>query len=289
MNDIEEKKKSNGLLVIVIVLLVILIGVGDVIIYQNYQNNNTKDNNDELVDKNDDTNNDNDAFKGNETESIGIDSELVKILVDKLSAFDDFAFTYLYPGSSSNKKFGILYKQDKLLAENLPIDVKTYLVSANLYSEKRDTIGGYECEYRISNEEFKDQYYKLFGKGTTYEIVEFNFSLPILWFQDGEIIIGACGGDTRGPGYFIYRKFVKAEKTDGELYLYEKVAFADETDEVFDENVFYSDVEYTNKIIEGVSEEEIFSSKYIDKLPEYKYTFKLEDGNYYFESVERVK
>ena len=295
MNYNEEKKKGNGLLVVVIILLVVLIGVGGVLIYQNYQNKNNELQDVEITDKNNENkleNNDSGSSEINDNSlvTIDIDSELVNLLINKLEPLDDFAFRYLYPDNSyyAESKFGIMYKLDRLLAENLPVDVKSYLVAAELYSEKEEDTD-FVCEYKLTVEAFREEYYNFFGKNANYEIVAYDFALPLLRFQGDEIIIGSCGGDTRGPGYFIYSKYIRAEKNKSEIYLYEKVAFADEREEVVDKYNFYSDVEYTKMIIDDVSEEEIFSSKYIDKLPEYKYTFKLEDGNYYFYSVERVK
>ena len=55
-----------------------------------------------------------------------------------------------------------------------------------------------------------------------------------------------------------------------------------------DTTYFYTDINQTTKIATNLTVDEVLE-KYEDKLSQYKYTFKLDDGNYYFYSVERVK
>ena len=89
----------------------------------------------------------------------------------------------------------------------------------------------------------------------------------------------ACGG-TCGP--MTRYKLVSAVDTDGELILKAKVIFVtyDEKNEGY-----YSDYAMTNRI--GSYEED--SEYLLSKGSDYKFTFKLEDGNYVFVSSEPVK
>ena len=82
---------------------------------------------------------------------------------------------------------------------------------------------------------------------------------------------------------------IKAEKTNNEIYLYEIVTSENEVEEQSTGvKHFYTDINQTTKIASNLTVDEVLK-KYEDKLSQYKYTFKLEDGNYYFYSVERVK
>ena len=89
----------------------------------------------------------------------------------------------------------------------------------------------------------------------------------------------ACGG-TCGPTSSY--KIVRAVDTDGVLELDTKVIFAS-LDEGKDG--YYSDYQKTNKI--GTFEDN--RDSLYDKGSDYKFTFKLEDGNYVFVSSEPVK
>ncbi len=87
----------------------------------------------------------------------------------------------------------------------------------------------------------------------------------------------ACGG-TCGP-MTVYN-VVKAVDTDGILKLDVKIVFASS-----ETALYYSDYARTNKIGEfGEDVKQLYS-----KGSDYKFTFKLEDGNYVFVSSEPVK
>ena len=88
-----------------------------------------------------------------------------------------------------------------------------------------------------------------------------------------------CGG-TCGP--IPSYKIVKAVDTDGVLELDTKVVFVSLNE---GKNGYYSDYAKTNKV--GTFEDNIDSLS--DKGSDYKFTFKLEDGNYVFVSSEPIK
>lgn len=89
----------------------------------------------------------------------------------------------------------------------------------------------------------------------------------------------ACGG-TCGP--MTSYKLVKAVDTDGELVLNAKVIFVTYDSE---NDGYYSDYNMTNRI--GSYEDDLDSL--FTKGSDYKFTFKLEDGNYVFVSSEPAK
>lgn len=304
----ENKNKGNVLLIIIIVLLVVLISIGGVLIYKSYsdieQNNNNINNdvNDKEENPNIDENNNSENSNNkdeNVIKNLNMDSDLVDMINKKIEFFNRTEFDYTL-FDNIDDKFGILYKKDKLLIKDLPAEIRmSYVVeSFDLKTEAEfEGINDYGVsKYIINEDKFKQRYFKLLGNDVNYEPVEYSYMCPGVSIENGNIItsVDGCGG-TWGPHYEIYKKYTKAEKNNNEIYLYEKIAFvnikfvdySNDYDVSFD---IYSDIKHSKPIANNViNEKEIFSSKYIDKFSEYKYTFKLEDGNYIFYSVEKVK
>ena len=303
MNN-ENKKSNNLLLWIIIILLIILIGIGGVLVYTSYSddvntniNNYVNENNkvEEDNNKNEDLENDTDKDEVI-VENLNLNSDLINIIVKKIDFFNRGEFNYTQI-DDNDEKFGILYKNDKLLIKDLPAEIRMGYVVDNFDLETEAEYGGVNdygvVKYIINNDKFKQKYFQLMGKDVNYEPVVYDYICPSPTIENGNIIFyhGGCGGTWEPPLYKIFKKYTRAEKNNNEVYLYEKIAFVN-INLVDDSSEFdiYSDIEHTNLIANSVkNENEIFSSKYINKFSEYKYTFKLEDGNYIFHSVEKVK
>lgn len=294
----ENKNKGNVLLIIIIVLLVVLISIGGVLVYRSYSNNNGANSNNinnDVNDKEENPNideNNNSENSNNKDENViknlNMDSDLVDIIVNKLNYFSRIEFNHSEMGSSGGR-FGLLYKKDKLLIKDLPAEIRMDYVVESFDLENDAKFDGIN-KYTIDKDKFKNKYIELMGRNVNIELVNYDWKCPGATIDDNNIIILMACGETWGPAYQIYKKYTKAEKNTDEIYLYEKISIVDQNS--FDESNkvdVYSDLEHNKLVANNVEETEIFSSKYIDKFSEYKYTFKLEDGNYIFYSVEKVK
>lgn len=289
------KKNINVLLIVFLLIIVIVEGF---IIYEGYNNkeinvdcinNSNINNNSNNIDSNDENNTNNQIIL---KDSIIYLKEISDLIV-MLKPFDNPWYTI---DGYYDDLYGILYKKDKTLIKDLPADVKTHFVleNMNIHDVQFDKDSDY---YYIDNFDFKEKYHELMGENIKYDISGYDRCSPVS-IKNNQIrfrhAIAGCG-DSYG-GTPIYKKIVNVEKNGNDIYLYEKVAITSDlkTNEK-DEWVVnvYSDVNHNNIIQSEMKEDdienEIFSSNYINKLPMYKYTFKLENDSYIFYSVEKVK
>lgn len=285
-------KSNNGKIILgfVIGLLVMaVIGMAGYIIYD--KNNNKVNDNNQLENNNNINDENNSSIKEEiKVEDLNINSDLINMIIKKISYFNTIEFTHSEMGKSGNL-FGILYKKDKLLIKDLPADIRMDYVISSFDLENEAEFDGVN-KYTIYNDKFKEKYIELMGKNVNLELVSYDWKCPNPTFEDDNIIIMMGCGGTWGPAYQIYKKYIRAEKVNNEIYLYEKIAVVDQNSlDEFNKLDVYSDLEHNNLVANNVeeTEKEIFSSKYIDKYLEYKYTFKLEDGNYIFYSIEKIK
>ena len=126
-----------------------------------------------------------------------------------------------------------------------------------------------------------------------------------IWIIDGKYYIHSNNCDGNDLYNIVYKKLIKAEKDSTHLYVYEKRGFyniedGDTSNDDGSQTVkidYYKDSAKTELVetIEGLKLPSI-NSKYEqekeitwDKYNTYKYTFKIKDGNYYFEKYELVK
>ena len=135
--------------------------------------------------------------------------------------------------------------------------------------------------------------------GLPYDIA---YSFKAKSEKEIDVIDTVCGGTFGGDDY-IYGKAVKVEKSGEYAYIYEKIAFArygnlsEGTNGEMKVN-YYKDYKKTGNIIETLNSKDFFDNKgnplenstpNWDLYNSYKYTFKLIDGSYYFQSFELVK
>ena len=107
-------------------------------------------------------------------------------------------------------------------------------------------------------------------------------------------LVGPCGAE--GPYDFTDSKSIKAELNDEYLYIYEKKAFAKwKTDEATNDLIldYYKDYNRKEVVDKNIKDEQDENEEYNHKLNwdsynTYKYTFKIIDNNYYFQSFELV-
>jgi hypothetical protein len=107
-------------------------------------------------------------------------------------------------------------------------------------------------------------------------------------------------GDVSGPQDYVYSNIVSGEKEGDYVYIYEKKAFG--THNGVDENGkmlvdYYKDYNKTGEVVETLVSKNMTyrDDNPEDKIPNwdlyntYKYTFKLVNGTYYFQTLELVK
>ena len=315
MNYNEEKKKGNGLLVVVIILLVILIGVGGVIIYQNYQNNELQDvgTSDKIEDNSEDGNNESDNANDDEVNPSIVELSVNEILKRDVYSLYNSIFPMFYDHGGNNfildeDGLGFYYHTaDSRFVKEIPQRVKLALTSN--YVMSNSFYDFYEIDspygYMMPEEEFKNAYIDLFGDDN-YKFEEINDCFGVLKeyefleekLTDKVFIPVGCGDEVLVEP--IDRNILKVEKNlfNNELYIYEVVGFFDY---VLDSNnkvvssSLYKDSNNTVLIDDNFNGDLL---SYKDKLDVYKYTFKLdEDKNnclsyndsHYFYRVERVK
>ena len=135
--------------------------------------------------------------------------------------------------------------------------------------------------------------------GLPYDIA---YSFKAKSEKEIDVIDTVCGGLFGGDDY-IYGKAVKVEKSGEYAYIYEKIAFArygnlSEGTNGEKKVNYYKDYKKTSNIIETLNSKDFFDNKgnplenstpNWDLYNSYKYTFKLIDGSYYFQSFELVK
>ena len=110
-----------------------------------------------------------------------------------------------------------------------------------------------------------------------------------------------CGSEFSANDY-VNSKIIKGEREGDYIYIYEKKAFAKYIPESFNKTVpdvnYYKDYKKTGPVIETKPSSEFTNATGeipSDRMPNwdlyntYKYTFKLIDGAYYFQSLELVK
>ncbi len=284
-----EETKKNWIIALLTIIIVLLITLIILVIFQSKKandNTNTNQNYNSGETKKTPDEPKKTPVPVTKEEELALSDPTVQKLVNKITPLKNYpSFTYYNPEYPS-KYFALLYKEDTLYSKDIPAKVKSLLTVRNTNYKNEEAISG--CEYKVKEETLQKSYQELFGQNTTYELAEYNEWMPLLRKEKTEWIVGACGGDTQGPGYNIYSKMIRSTKKDDEIYLYEAITLADETDMDNQTNTFdfYSDINHSN-LIANTTKEQIFES-YLTSLPKYKYTFKLENNNYYFYKIEKV-
>lgn len=143
----------------------------------------------------------------------------------------------------------------------------------------------------------KQQIEKMYGPNKKYT----NENSGAYTYQNGCYSFAGGGSSASAPHKF--SKVYKAEKSDKELYLYEKYIYVTLTSTSFDAPSYVSIYKYgdltgkiedvnfnnTSDAIEYMNDEGLLT-KYENKSGEYKHIFKVNDsGNYYWYSTEPIK
>ena len=140
---------------------------------------------------------------------------------------------------------------------------------------------------------------KSLGKSKSFPTLDYGTVDPnsgddygIILSKNGIKVLGTCDGF--GPGVYPYieKNIVKAEEDNNYIYIYEKQAFA--VPEGHDENYdviykYYDNFNHEGSAKESKTKQEtIYTPLKWSLYNTYKYTFKIVNGNYYFEQFEKV-
>lgn len=304
----ENKQKSKlGLGILIGVLIAVIILLTGYIVYDKVidkDKNNTEEKNQDNITPT------NTPAEISKTEPVNLDDEKVSALISYImNVYDNETEMYgTYKVETGRNKVGLFYhKNDKQIIDNIDSNVKLEMLSSKIYNEYMKSLassGVYEKTF--TKTEIDKLYHELFGSNAS-SIKYTSNTCPSLKEENGKVVIKSGCGNMYGPGfhYSIITQFYNAEKTANELYLYQLAGYPKYDDEsnlealhdFNDDFTIYKDFDLTIKTAgtnvnlkvpnDNVMYYDLIKIK--EELDSYKYTFKLENGNYYFYSVEKIK
>lgn len=269
------KKKGHSVL-IVIMLIIILLLIGIIVFL--LLNGNSK--------KNENTNNNDKEIKQEELNDNGIKNIMARFKGIKISS-------------------DRLYQNDKFDINNINTNelLVTALSKLNVYN-----VCAQEGLKRFSIDEINEEINKYVKKTIILEDLnkvdyaamgnpyDYSYNISIWNNETLEVTDSVCGSEFGAEDY-INSKVIKAVREGDYIYVYEKEAFAryagNFEEEIYKVN-YYKDYRKTGTPVETKASSE-FSYKNADTTPTwdlyntYKYTFKLVDGTFYFQSFELDK
>jgi len=182
--------------------------------------------------------------------------------------------------------YNIYYDRDVVKMSELNEDFKKLLAYYTMDASLKDTSNNNTV---FSATDLKKQYITVFGDDTNYidEDIYCNCPSNIIYLPaDHEYVRDGAYGTMILEGY--NNKIIESRKYKDKIEIYEKVAFYRE-----DENTgsisYYRDSTFKEKITEISRNKQFKFDEYQKQYDTYKYTFKLENASYYFDSVERIK
>ena len=243
-----------------------------------------------------------DRFNKKEKTSVKGNIEKPKEKVERLNTDSEEVTKLMNSINSVNKnisingedKMGYFYLKDSYKQNEIDDSIKL-LLGLNTF----DLNQLYQVDNKaiLSAEEVKTSIKNIFGPNVTYnDVIKLdtcNEKIAITTFDSTSnnytVLAPACGG-TLLPYY--KTKIMSAAKYDDRIEIKEKAIYV--VPNLQDMNNMTSNIYKANKLelisentnVDNGSEEEY--EKYFEKTDTYKYIFKLENENYYFESVEKI-
>ncbi len=305
----ENKQKSKlGLGILIGVLIAVIILLTGYIVYDKViakDKNNTEEKNQDNITPT------NTPAEISKTEPVNLNDEKISALISYImNVYDNETEMYgTYKVETGRNKVGLFYhKNDKQIIDNIDSNVKLEMLSSKIYNEYMKSLassGVYEKTF--TKTEIDKLYHELFGSHAS-SIKYTSNTCPTLKEENDKVQVMSSCGNVIGPGfhYSILTQFYKAEKTNDELYLYQLVGYPKYDDEndtniphnIDDSFIIYKDYDLTTKTsgtntnLGTANENGGYNydlTKIKSELDSYKYTLKLENGNYYFYSVEKEK
>jgi len=185
--------------------------------------------------------------------------------------------------------FSLYYGKDYLTVNKLPSNFIIYLAIINLNNNSFLN----ECNNSITipTETVDKKIKELFGN-IKYDKISWKSkdeSLEIIYneeFDNYTIINKKCSGISFGEGH-IETEFIESRISGNTLEIYEYVYYLDYVENSDGSYVlnYYDSLDNNGKIVATGELDNVARNK----LLKYKFTFKIENDNYYFETYEKVK
>lgn len=263
-NKVNNKKnnKDNGIFQIIIIIVIsLLIGFTVYFLSSKVLGNNKNNSNN----------------SSNNSSSISIDDNLV----DEL---------YSYVSRKSNLKF---IREPNLLVDNFTNKEKYYYALQFVEAKDLEVDSKEDNSYILSSDKVKEYMTKFFGSGVTYSkniTMDYDFDFYVSTYNIANVSYNqnknnysvVFSGNSLDNGVNYHKELVKASKgADGSIILIENVLFTSVSDNGL-VNI-YKDYDKT-MLIASVDYDSFDADKYLDKGSTITYTFKNDNGNYYFYS-----
>lgn len=257
---INRIKRCIPIILIILISLLIVVGI---ISYNKYNNNNNKDDNKNQKDN---------------YEVLDINDSLTKNLFSLTRSKGNSLFL-------NTEYENIYYNKIGVDIKNVDINFKLLLSYENLDASKFKINGEKTI---IDEEDLKEQYNKIFGDNS-YTSSDILYSCPsiIEYNKDKKQYeySSACGR-AYNKGY--KNKLIESRKYKDRIEIFEKAVFYIISPDL-NRITYLKNGDYTDEIVALYLDEEFKIDDYLVQLNTYKYTFRYNEGNYYFEKVEMVK
>lgn len=198
--------------------------------------------------------------------------------------------SYLQLNTLPDEYYGYFYKKEEVTTDTIPNNIKIYMAIRKIITANK-----LKNNIEIKASDVEDALVSIFGTNVKYNhqsITGNNNSYTTFKYDKGiyKEDKTKCDDICNNPRTdSIISNIVKVDNTDNSTIVYEQVAFVSTGYDPDTKKITY----YIYKDIdkkELVSKEDSYSiDNCKDKLNTYKYTFKKDKDNYYFERVELVK
>lgn len=220
--------------------------------------------------------------------ALNLDDALVVSLMEPIHALNS-GLLYDYE-QKNNTFFGYWYQQERYTVDTISNQVKLYLA---LNSLKDST---WKEVVQVSQADVESAVKKLFGKtatvtheslngvGCNYTHFAYDTESKIYQQENPQ-----CGSIL--PPHFL-TKVERATLYSDRIEIIEKMAYIDYSEEVKEDvigNVYSNQNQTSIGTFHFTEEEALLFDTYTDQLNSYKYVFRIENGNYYLDSIELVK
>lgn len=266
---------------LILLIIIIIGGTGCAVYYQidsfNKKNEEAKSNNQQ-------------EEKQEKVKELDVNSEQVTNLMKNLNVVNDYL-------STGEQLQGYLYLKDQYDKNEIVDNIKLLIGLNSLDLKNRFQKGNTDelGTVTLTSEEVRSTIKNIFGPTVIYNDVT----------KMDACAVGSIAFNTQSNSYFIIEpscggvlnpfyktKVISAKKYSDRIELEEKAIFIKPNGE--DSNNITYNIYKPNKtdviaeIVNLANDSEDEYSQYFDKTNTYKYTFKLENNNYYFESVEKI-
>lgn len=260
-----EKKNNKGIAVTLVIAIFIILGLGGYIVYDKVLSTEKESKQEE--------NKKEEVNEEKKYEEIATDNELIKKLMCRVN------LTSLTSGDFA----GYFYSKDRIINTDIDNDIKMFLAFHNIGKRIGDT---------ISQTQMKDSIKNIFGLDDNYKDVKEGVGgCPWGKFDENtkSYKVMECTGLGGSLIPYYETTIVKALKYEDKIEIFEKVIYIRYTDndEKVSKNIYAADKKTI--IDENIDGDNYNINNYLNELDSYKYTFNLEDGKYYFYSVEKVE